>query len=428
MLNWVPLGERMTNFAASVMYLMLIQFSFSEMEPDVALVAQNNLMLLEAQQLNPYLTQRRNESVLSMKQQAKLFTHQIDLLTQNTLIADLDAYKVEGVQTTTHKTLLSSQPSVNSHISTVSVINSAAATQKSAENSSINTLQDLVVKRPHDIGLVLTIVQLQLRRGRVGGAIAALESLFGRLEALGTENAWDARFSPGLLAVFVTLLRKHGRLNAAKSVFAKAAKYWTEREGNAFFPSDSILVGAGIELMKSSNPDELHLAGSAFKKVCVGDSGSQIASAGLVASLAVFNENETTQQDSELPDTASLISGTEIEVLLRNGIPLLPENTSTRKRAAPDNNQKSTTKRRRRHLPKDFVEGSIPDPERWLPLRDRSSYRPKNKKSKKKAMDSTQGGVVKDEETLELVGGGGVKVEKASGGAASAKKKKKGKK
>ena len=68
------------------------------------------------------------------------------------------------------------------------------------------------------------------------------------------------------------------------------------------------------------------------------------------------------------------------------------------------------------------------DPERWLPLRDRSSYRPKGKKGKKKAADLTQGGVVKEEpESLELAGGAGtVKVEKSVPG--KSKNKKKGKK
>ncbi|CRK48855.1 hypothetical protein BN1723_016965, partial [Verticillium longisporum] len=87
-------------------------------------------------------------------------------------------------------------------------------------------------------------------------------------------------------------------------------------------------------------------------------------------------------------------------------------------------------KKRKRKLPKDFEEGKKMDPERWLPLRDRSSYRPKGKKGKKKANDSTQGGFVKEEETLELAGGAGsVKVERApTASSSSNKKKKKGKK
>lgn len=79
-------------------------------------------------------------------------------------------------------------------------------------------------------------------------------------------------------------------------------------------------------------------------------------------------------------------------------------------------------------MPKNYEEGKQPDPERWLSLRDRSTYRPKGKKGRRRAQEVTQGGTVKVEETLELVGGAGaVKVEKAPG-VQTGKKKKKGKK
>lgn len=48
---------------------------------------------------------------------------------------------------------------------------------------------------------------------------------------------------------------------------------------------------------------------------------------------------------------------------------------------------------RKSRLPKDYEQGKAPDPERWLPLRDRSTYRPKGKKGRAKAA-LTQGGVV----------------------------------
>lgn len=63
------------------------------------------------------------------------------------------------------------------------------------------------------------------------------------------------------------------------------------------------------------------------------------------------------------------------------------------------------------------------DPERWLPLKDRSSYRPKGKKGKKKALDATQGGVVR-ENALEGVEAPGSKVVTGGGGVAKGKKKK----
>ena len=125
-----------------------------------------------------------------------------------------------------------------------------------------------------------------------------------------------------------------------------------------------------------------------------------------------------------------MIGNVDVDALLQAGVAAAPKSVAARKRPASDADasEKATKKRRKRKLPKNYEEGKTPDPERWLPLRDRSSYRPKGRKGKKKAGESTQGGVVKEEETLELVGGGGVKVEKAAGGGSSSKKKKKGKK
>jgi signal recognition particle subunit SRP72 len=97
--------------------------------------------------------------------------------------------------------------------------------------------------------------------------------------------------------------------------------------------------------------------------------------------------------------------------------------------ASKDNVERPVRKRKRRQPRSSPGEDQQPDPERWLPLRDRSSFRPKGKKGKKKASEATQGGIEKGEEALELVGGAGaVKVERTGGSTQSSRKKKKGKK
>lgn len=58
---------------------------------------------------------------------------------------------------------------------------------------------------------------------------------------------------------------------------------------------------------------------------------------------------------------------------------------------------------RKSRLPKNYEQGKAPDPERWLPLRDRSTYRPKGKKGRAKAA-LTQGGVA---DKAPATGGGG---------------------
>jgi signal recognition particle subunit SRP72 len=121
-----------------------------------------------------------------------------------------------------------------------------------------------------------------------------------------------------------------------------------------------------------------------------------------------------------------LISGIDAAALEDGGIASLPITMSevSKKRAAPAEKEQPAKKIRSSRMPKDFVEGKQMDPERWLPLKDRSSYRPKGKKGKKKALEATQGGAVREEESLELVGGSAVKVEKAPQGKPNNKKKK----
>ena len=79
-----------------------------------------------------------------------------------------------------------------------------------------------------------------------------------------------------------------------------------------------------------------------------------------------------------------------------------------------------------------FDTSKKPDPERWLPLWDRSGYKPKAKKGRGKAGGggggATQGGGggggAGGEESMELAGGGRVDVLKVN--ANKPKKKKKG--
>lgn len=354
----------------------------------------------------------------------KLFSYQSSRQRQNAYLLDLDVHKTGGVQEKTHRFLQQSeQPTDSARINAMAVVNAAAVADGLDDRAAVRKLQSLSAKRHSDVGLLLTIIQLQLRLSRKGAALSLLQSFFDYLEKEGTDASRNIRFSPGLVALAVSLMRAQGHENSAKAEFVTAAKYWTKRPSVS---CHSLLQESGIELMRSSNPEDLKLAGSAFASLFAEHKGSQIASAGLVASLAAVDTNKTKQHVSELPAVESLVKGINVKNLLQAGVVTVPSRPNTKKRAATeDKAETATAKRRRRRLPKDYEEGKAPDPERWLPLRDRSSYRPKNKKGKKKAADSTQGGVVKEEETLGLVGGGGVKVEKSDN---AAKKKKKSKK
>ncbi|KAG5662334.1 hypothetical protein KAF25_004752 [Fusarium avenaceum] len=400
--------------------------STKEEDPDLAIIIGNNLVALEPKAENPYLVERRFSTLTAKEGNAKLFQNQSDVLQRNKLTVDLQILKGAGVKRRTDAVLSEAKhPSTSAEIGVLSVLNAAASSQGTVGKQLLKNLQGLIQKRPHDVGLVLTIVQIQLNEGHIGSALSILESFLQRLEKAETEEAQNARYSPGLVALTVTLLRAQGRDSSAKAELVKAAAHWQSRQASS---AVSLLQEAGIELMKSSNAQDLQLAGSSFQKLFDEQKGSDVVTAGFVASFAPSEPSRVEQYLQSLPSVDSLTEGIDVASLLSAGVATAANKvgSTTLKRAAPSGPAEKTSKRRRKiRLPKNYVEGTKPDPERWLPLRDRSSYRPKGKKGKKKAGESTQGGMVKEEETLELVGGGGVKVEKAP---PPSKKKKKGKK
>lgn len=314
-------------------------------------------------------------------------------------------------------------PTTSAYINGVSAVNAAAHTKCRSDKSSMKSLLALLEKRPKDVGLVLTIVQLYVAANNQAAATTTLEALFKHLEASEVPAQLDVRYAPGLVSLIVSLYRLQGRKGPIKAQLGDAAQYWTKRSA----PSEDLLKAAGLSLLESTNPEDLHAAAEFFKNLREKDSSDQIATAGYIAAVASTDINLVENDLAKLPPVEQLISSIDVDALESGGIASLPLNMGEagKKRQQATDEKPKKKRVRKSQLPKDYVEGRIMDPERWLPLKDRSSYRPKGKKGKKKMMDSTQGGIV-NEELMELAGGAGVvKVQNAP---KQANKKKKGKK
>ncbi|KAK5627259.1 hypothetical protein RRF57_002974 [Xylaria bambusicola] len=388
-------------------------------------VAHNNQIALAGTDGNPYFTQRISELAGKLSGNDKLFEYQQSVLRRNRYALDLQMQKFQGTESSTNTQILSaSSPSALLNVAPLGVISAAARTEMASSKAAIRKILPVLEKRPNDVGLLLTIIQLYIQTQNPGPAVTLLEKFLKRLEAVTTADYSDVRFSPGLVAVAVALYRLQGRQNSVRAELARASAHWRSKPECA---STSLLRAAGVELLHSSNPEDVAAAGATFEKLLTQPGQDITAAAGLVASFATRDFAKVEPYLSKLTPVERLTAGTDVQALIQVGVCQATAPTPTsRKRGADEAEKEKPTKRRRKQkLPKDYVEGKQPDSERWLPLRDRSTYRPKGKKGKKRAQEVTQGGVVKEEETLELVGGAGaVKVEKATAG----KKKKKGKK
>lgn len=386
---------------------------------------QNNQTSVISKSENPYLIQRMLEPAFKLSSNHQLFEYQASVLKRNIYAMSLQMNKFDGVARLTSKQIQQATSVTSAtELAGLGVINAAAHAHLQTGKVAINDILPILEKRPADIGLLLTVIQLYIQTNNPGPALALLETFLRRLEQAATPDHKDVRFSPGLVAVTVAIYRLFGRQNSVRAELGNAATHWSSSSKG--MPT-SLLREAGIELLKSSNPEDLALAGATFEGLAAGSNTDTIAAAGLVASFATTDYAKVEPYLKNLTSTDTLTSGINIQALIDAGVASVATTaTIGAKRAADTGPTKPNKRIKKKRLPKDYEEGSKPDPERWLPLRDRSTYRPKGKKGKKRAQEATQGGPVKEEETLELVGGAGaVKVEKAPAGGNKKKNKKK---
>ncbi|KAI9853006.1 MAG: Signal recognition particle core component [Thelocarpon superellum] len=407
-------------------------------------IAQNNDIISTTHAKNPFLAHRHFHSSPPLPQTAWPFAYQSRLLRQNGYVLDLSCLKYSGVAASTAKYIAAhAAPTASSAVNRIAVVNAAAHARSQDGKAALKAILPELAKRPADVGLLLTAIQLYMVHNNYGSAIALLEAFFKRLETSSTPADQDVRFAPGLVAVLVSLYRVQGRRSHITSELAKAASYWqhkSKEKANAH-ASPSLLLAAGIALLESSETEDHQAAAEIFDDLRQQEAGHRGAIAGYVAANATTSPDLVASEVGKLTPVARLTAGVDVAALLDAGIPSMSSvsTTGSKKRAAADEQQRGKKRVRKSRLPKHYDPQKAPDPERWLPLRDRSTYRPKGKKGKMRAAALTQGGVsaTGSEERLPLVGGAGaVKVEKASGGGGggggggsskSSKKKKGGK-
>jgi signal recognition particle subunit SRP72 len=371
-------------------------------------IAQVNTIAASKEHSNPYLSHRLFHSSPRPPMTDQHFSFQSNILRQDEYVISLLSQKVAGVASSTEKVISASpSPSLSPAVNMAAVLNAAAhARNAETEKAALKEIVPLLEKRPNDVGLILTITHLYVITNNYAAATHLLETFFRRLEERGSASDLDVRFAPGLIAAIVSLYAQQGRPGAAKSELAKAAEYWRKpHKSKTEAPSKALMVAAGTALLDTHNPENVKVAGEIFKSLYDQDNEDRAAIAGLVAAYSITDPSAIPDDLlSYLPEAARLISDVDAAALENAGVPIGKLTTTdlaaeARKRSiAPTKPLHSRAKRlRKARMPKDYVDGKKMDPERWLPMRDRSYYRPRGRKGKKKMEGLTQGGVVAEE-------------------------------
>ena len=297
-------------------------------------------------------------------------------------------------------------------------------------------------------GYVLTIVQIHIKNGNKAAALQALEEhLAGSLDGPSSLE----QQSEGMIGLLAYLYKSSGKQAPLRRLSMILTKHFAQRaESDTTAPAQSqelLIKAASNSLLTSPHPQHRHRAQKCYATLHHQPPQDRESTLGLVAALT--NPLDHAQIPSSqlqhltelstpfLTPLSKLISITDAFALETAGVPPTPPPPELlnrpAKKPAPDPRPRKKPRRHARR-PKDYVEGRAPDPERWLPVRDRSYYRPPKGKGRKRGAAGGAQGRVETMQGVAAAAGAGAEEKWGAvpsaglvGAASGAKKKGKGK-
>ncbi|KAK6922344.1 putative TPR-like repeat [Dillenia turbinata] len=207
----------------------------------------------------------------------------------------------------------------------------------------------------------------------------------------------DIQHMPATVATIVALKERAGDIDGADAVLDSAIRWWT----NAMTEDNKLSIimqeAASFKLKHGREKDAARL----FEEL-VKSRGSVEALAGLVTTAAHVDVQKAETYAKKLKPLPGL-KGVDVDSLERtSGAKHVEVGAHVRPAEVHGEVKKEKAKKKRKRkprYPKGFDPanpGPPPDPERWLPKRERSSYRPKRKDKRAAQVRGSQGAVVRD--------------------------------
>ncbi|RDX62095.1 Signal recognition particle subunit SRP72, partial [Mucuna pruriens] len=207
----------------------------------------------------------------------------------------------------------------------------------------------------------------------------------------------DIQHLPATVATLVSLKERAGDIDGAAAVLDAATKWWS----NAMTEDNKLNIimqeAASFKLRHGREEDAAKLYEELVKS-----QGSIEALVGLVTTVARMDVVKAELYEKQLKTLPGL-KGIDVDSLERtSGVKQVEAPRVSVPETYEEAKNKTKTKKKRKRkprYPKGFDPanpGPPPDPERWLPKRERSTYRPKRKDKRAAQVRGSQGAVVRD--------------------------------
>ncbi|KAI5057233.1 hypothetical protein GOP47_0027248 [Adiantum capillus-veneris] len=271
-------------------------------------------------------------------------------------------------------------------------------------------------KHPNDLAMLL------LARAQVaalaGHHVIASKSL---------EQIQELQHKPAVVATLVALKEKGGDVNGAEATLDTAVQWWEDHMGEDNSTLELIAQEAATFKLRHKKEEA---ASALFLKLVKSSSEVVRAEAltGLVSSTAHTDIVKAEEYERQLPPLRG-VNEIDVSALEETGSTVAVSVGAKRPwMAAGDgaSDGKSRHKKRRKRrprYPKGFDPanpGPPPDPERWLPLKERSTYRPK-RKDRRGPLRGSQGSVARTAPTGSTTNGPSTSAAAKAAAASSSK-------
>jgi len=203
----------------------------------------------------------------------------------------------------------------------------------------------------------------------------------------------DVQHMPATVATLVSLKERAGDIDGAVAVLDSAIKWWS----NAMTEDNKLNVvmqeAASFKLRHGLEEDAARLYEELVKS-----QGNIEALVGLVTTVARVDVNKAEVYEKQLKPLPGL-KGVDVDGLERTSGAKHVEGASDV--GVTEAYEEGKKRKRTPRYPNGFDApnpGPPPDPERWLPKRERSSYRPKRKDKRAAQVRGSQGAVVREKQ------------------------------
>ncbi|EYU46269.1 hypothetical protein ABFS82_04G057700 [Erythranthe guttata] len=205
----------------------------------------------------------------------------------------------------------------------------------------------------------------------------------------------DIQHKPATVATLVSLKERAGDIEGADAIFDSAIKWWSNAmtEDNKL---DIIMQEAASFKLRHGKKEA---AARLYEELIKGHGKNIEALVGLISTAAHTDVDKAESYEKHLKPLPGL-KGIDVESLEKTSGAKMVESGPAVEAYEPKSKEKAKKKRKRKpKYPKGFDPenpGPPPDPERWLPKRERSSYRPKRKDKRAAQVRGSQGAVAKE--------------------------------